>query len=358
MRIQTKLFYSFVLLVAIFAIAEIGAVPLLARWFNLSFAQEIALGVIFFIFCAALFLTSIEFYFSLPLREFQKHLFDAQKKKLSKFECAEPDEFKIIHSAIDGIIYDIEEKTEALKKSKELDRLKFEFISTASHQLRTPLTGLKWALALARQKIPKKGETSGLISDALDSVNRMIDLVNAMVHTIQEADAATANLVKRVAIESLIADIVKENRLIAASKSISIRIRKAKKMIPSLDGNPEQLRMIFQNLLSNAIHYNHAGGTVNITINSKNKFVIVKVKDTGIGIPMKERNSLFEQFVRGKEAKKMHTQGSGLGLFLTRSMVVRHGGELSFTSVYKKGATSIVKLPIKHSGELESFIQY
>ena len=116
--------------------------------------------------------------------------------------------------------------------------------------------------------------------------------------------------------------------------------------------------MIFQNLLSNAIQYNHEGGSVFITISRQGKFVIIKIKDTGIGIPPNERHSLFERFIRGEKAKKVYTQGSGLGLFLTRAMVVRHGGEISFSSANKRGTIFTVKLPIKHSGELETFIQY
>ena len=185
-----------------------------------------------------------------------------------------------------------------------------------------------------------------------------MEVVNQLLYTIQLSSEAELKKKELIHIEDIIQKVAEDLRLFAQSKEVVIEIRKKKFNIPTIEGNSEQMRLVFDTIISNALRYSLQKGHIVVDIDYEDAFMIVKVRDNGIGISTEEQKHIFERFFRGERAISMYTSGSGLGLHLTRTVLNQQGGDISFVSVVNKGTTFTIKLPVKQKGELETFIQY
>jgi signal transduction histidine kinase len=235
----------------------------------------------------------------------------------------------------------------ANEKLQKLDQLKSEIISVAAHQLRTPLSAIKWTLKMLLDEDAGKitEEQRNLLLKGFESNERMIILVNDMLSVdLLESGKIKYNFVP-VQYESLVESLIQEILPLAAKKHIRIELRRPEELLPKIKLDPDKIHDVLQNLLDNAVKYSPPDSTIKITIEATANDITTRVSDSGIGIPKDQQDKIFARFFRAANAVKNETEGSGLGLFIARSIVRRHGGEILFSSEEGVGTTFTFTLP-------------
>ncbi len=239
----------------------------------------------------------------------------------------------------------------ANEQLKELDQAKDEFISMASHQLRTPLTTVKGYASMLEE-----GDFGGLTAKqkepvqlTLDGANRMARLIDDLLN-VSRMDANRFFLeVTEVDIAKLVQEEIQQLQTMAKNKKVSVEYIGPKQKIPNIRLDENKTRQVIMNLVDNAIHYSQppkGGAKVSVSLAQNGDNVIFKVVDNGIGVPQKLQNKLFTKMFRADNAKAIRPDGTGLGLYLVKRVVHDEGGELIFESVEGKGSTFGFSLPL------------
>ncbi len=232
------------------------------------------------------------------------------------------------------------ELTRANDKLRELDLRKSEFLSVVAHQLRTPLSGIKWTLSMIMngELGPVSNEQKVFIMKSYESNDRMIELVENMLHA-DRIDSGKYDLhLTRTQIFDLIDNVLYEILPAALKRDVKIEFNR-REGIPQLEIDQEKMRAVFQNLLDNAVKYSRPGGTVSIDITGGVESVQVAIRDNGVGIPDDQKALIFSRFFRARNALKIETDGNGLGLFIVKSIIEMHGGKIWFESKENEGTT-------------------
>ncbi|MDO8520749.1 MAG: ATP-binding protein [bacterium] len=240
------------------------------------------------------------------------------------------------------------ELTSANEKLTQLDRMKSEIISIVAHQLRTPLSAIKWTLKMLLDEDTGKvtDEQKGLLAKGFESNERMVTLINDMLAVDHlESGKLKYNFIP-VQFESLVEEMVNNLLPIATHKRIVVEFSAPQDPLPKVKVDPDKMRDVLQNLIDNAIKYSKEGSTVTVGAEMGEEAIHFWVKDGGIGIPDDAKGKIFSRFFRAANAVSTETDGSGLGLFIAQSVVKRHGGKIWFESVVNEGATFHVTLPL------------
>ena len=230
----------------------------------------------------------------------------------------------------------------------EANRMKSEFVSIVSHQLRTPLSALKWSLDLLRSK--RLGEVNDKQKEYLDIINesgnKMIKLVNDLLNVTRIEQGRLTMQIKSFSVEDLAEEIVKELKMFAEANNVKVKFKNNKKL-PNVYADPDKIRMVIQNLIDNAIKYSKKeGGWVEIEAEKNEKTIRINIKDNGLGIPDLLQKEVFGKFFRGENLVKQRAEGTGLGLFIAKGFVRLSGGEIDFESKEGKGSNFWFTLPI------------
>jgi signal transduction histidine kinase len=232
-----------------------------------------------------------------------------------------------------------------ITKLKEVDRAKTEFVSLASHQLRTPLTAIKWNAEIVLEE-ELSSEVKEYVTQIYQSNERMIDLVNALLN-VSRIDMGTFAIdPKEFNPLELVESVIGELEFEIVSKKLKIK-KNFNAEINSINTDQKLLRIIVQNLLSNAIKYTNEKGKVAIEIKKDGDCLNFSVSDSGIGIPKKQQARIFSKLFRAENAVESVSDGTGLGLYVTKAVVEQLGGKINFKSIEKKGTTFFFSLPIK-----------
>ena len=242
------------------------------------------------------------------------------------------------------------ELTRANEQLRKLDEIKSGFISVVAHQLRTPLSGVKWTINLLLS-----GDMGGLTTEqktflmkAYESNDRMISLVNDMLGADRIDSGKVRYLFRPVQLIDVIDNVLFELLPQANAKGLAIRFSPRPDALPKVHADPEKLRAVFQNLLENAVKYSRPNGVMEVGLRAENgEEVRVWIRDNGIGIPKDQQKNIFERFFRAQNAIKAETDGSGLGLFIVKSIIERHGGRIWFESEEGKGVTFYFTVPVE-----------
>jgi len=235
----------------------------------------------------------------------------------------------------------------ANEKLRELDEQKSKFISVAAHQLRTPLSAIRWSIGYLlsgrADKLTEEQET--LLHQSYESTVRLVKLVNDLLGIDRMEGGRTSYALIPIdvhdAVQSVLADISPE----AHRRNVSIEINNQLQKDGFVLADAAQVRIALQNLLENAVKYTRPGGTVTVTLAEAGDKLSISVKDSGIGIPPDQQEQIFKQFFRARNAVKVETDGSGLGLYLVKETVERMGGTITFTSEENVGSTFVLALP-------------
>jgi PAS domain S-box-containing protein len=233
-------------------------------------------------------------------------------------------------------------------REKIVERLKTEFVSLSAHQLRTPLSAIKWSLKMLLDgdlgEITE--EQKNFIQKTYEANEKMIELINDLLDVTRIEEGRYLYKIELVEIDEVIKNIIDSLREVAKGKGVELKFEKTKEKLPKIKLDKEKIGLAIQNLIENAIHYNLPGGKVTVSLKRVKKEVEISVSDTGIGIPKDQQKRIFSKFFRGSNAIKMETSGTGLGLYITKNIIEAHGGEIWFESEEGKGTTFYFTLPI------------
>jgi signal transduction histidine kinase len=233
------------------------------------------------------------------------------------------------------------------EKLRSLDEAKDEFISMASHQLRTPLTSIKGYISMMLD-----GDVGTMTKQQKDFLNQAFMSSQKMVYLI--SDLLNVSRLKTgkffidrsdVYLPRLINDELAQLKIAAKDREINLRFKKPDEF-PVLKLDETKTMQVIMNFIDNAIYYSKKGDDIIIELKTDDNYAIFTVSDTGIGVPKKEQHNLFTKFYRAENAKKARPDGTGLGLFMAKKVIVAQGGTLIFKSIEGKGSTFGFKFPV------------
>lgn len=243
------------------------------------------------------------------------------------------------------------------KHLNELQRTKEELVALASHQLRTPASGVRQYLLMLDEGYFGKVSTEQkqAIHRAFASNERQLEIIDQLLY-VAKADAGQLLLAyEKLDLVSMIDEIIDDYHDQAEAKSITIKFNRPKNMVIVAD--TRYIRMAIENLVSNAIKYSYSNSAVNIKLSKKKNNVEISVNDEGVGIKKDDLHRLFEKFSRVDNPLSQREGGTGLGLYLALKIVQSHGGSITFNTKEKSGSTFIINLPIKDRWRRKSVIQ-
>ena len=234
-----------------------------------------------------------------------------------------------------------------ITERKEIEKVKTEFVSLAAHQLRTPLSAIKWYTELLASK-----DVGGLTPEQekyLEKVyagnERMIDLVNTFLNVSRLELGTLAVDIKPTDVVELMESVFEELEVQIQEKYFKLH-KEYDENIALVNTDPKLLRMVFQNLLSNAVKYTPKGGELRVEIKKRGSEFHIIVEDSGLGIPKNQQDKIFTKLFRADNARALETKGTGLGLYIVKMIVEKFGGSISFTSEPNKGTTFKAVLPL------------
>lgn len=239
------------------------------------------------------------------------------------------------------------ELSSANERLRELDRTKSEFVSIVAHQLRTPLSAVKWVLKmlLDGDAGALAAEQQSLLGKGYESNERMIRLVNDMLDVVRIESGKVTYHFAPVQLADLAQDLLLDFIGPIKKKNLTLAFDTPTTKLPQVLADAEKIRTALQNLIDNAIRYTPAKGAITLRLQPVGRQVWVTVSDTGIGVPQHQHHQLFSRFFRGDNAIKMATDGSGLGLFIARSIIEKHHGRIWFESRENDGSSFHFTLP-------------
>ncbi len=229
---------------------------------------------------------------------------------------------------------------------KTIDQAKSEFVSLASHQLRTPLSTINWysEMLLSRDAGELNEEQEKFINEIYRGSKRMVELVNALLN-VSRLELGTFIIEPSPSDFRKIADdVLKELEPQIKTKKMEI-IRNFESDLPMINADPKLVRIIFQNLLSNSVKYTPEKGKIEVFINKNKSDIMIEVKDNGYGIPKKAQEKIYTKLFRADNAKEIDADGTGLGLYIVKSIIDNSGGKISFESEANKGTTFHISFP-------------
>ncbi|MBI2062963.1 MAG: PAS domain S-box protein [Candidatus Yanofskybacteria bacterium] len=253
----------------------------------------------------------------------------------------------------DGKIIGAVEAFRDITEHEELDIAKTEFISIASHQLRTPVSGLSWiteALQFTSQNLTPKQQT--YIKDLSMLSKRLIGLVEDLLNISRIQLKSTLVTEKNlIDVPVFIEEFIKEIEPYASSKKHAVVFNKSIVGPLTVEINKKSLYNVLQNLISNAIEYSPENTAVIVNLEKTDSFIKVSIANKGPIIPKDEQSHIFGRFYRGESAKKMKAEGTGLGLYIVKTIIEDTGGKVGFKSEESKDTTFWFTIPLKMTNE-------
>jgi len=248
--------------------------------------------------------------------------------------------------------YELETANQHLQ---ELEEAKSKFVAVTAHQLRTPLSAIKWTfdMIMLGQLGPVTAEQKEFLGKGFDSTQRMIQIVNDLLHVDQMKTGQVEYQFASFDLSKLLDNVVSQFSNQAMSKEIKIVVTKPpSSSLPPIEGDESKLRIVLENLIDNAVKYTPKGGRVTVALSDKNinsasRTVDISITDSGIGIPAGDQSKIFGKFFRAGNAIRIEPDGSGIGLYISKDIIEKHGGSLSHENAPGGGTIFHLALPLK-----------
>ncbi len=233
-----------------------------------------------------------------------------------------------------------------VEEMAKLNKLKTEFVSVASHQLRTPLSAIRWETELLLSKL-----NCGLNDKQCKSLNNINILANRMTRLVNDLLDVTRIDQGRLVLKKEKVDVLEQVKGVldnlaplANDKKISIVLSKRGRVLTAT-GDGEKIKLVIENLLSNAIKYTHARGKIEMKLYKSGGFLVFSIRDNGVGIPQNQHKQVFDKFFRSDNIVKYQTEGTGLGLYISKNIIEQSGGRIWFQSRENTGSVFNFSLP-------------
>jgi signal transduction histidine kinase len=229
-------------------------------------------------------------------------------------------------------------------------QMKTEFVNIVSHQLRTPLSIIKWSLNLITEKNKQDFNESSLeqLEIIKQSNQRMTDLVNDLLDVARIEQNRLGIRPEKTDLSAVVQELIKGYAALAKASNIKISLE-AENNLPLVWIDRQKIKLVLQNLLENAIQYTKGEGAVEIRLKKQNNQKIrCEIKDSGVGIPKEEQGQIFQKFFRSQNIMKYQTEGTGLGLFIAKAIIEASKGKIGFESQEGKGSVFWIEMPINN----------
>ncbi|MCX6780478.1 MAG: ATP-binding protein [Candidatus Magasanikbacteria bacterium] len=236
-----------------------------------------------------------------------------------------------------------------ITQEKEIDRIKSEFVFLASHQLRTPLSTINWyvEMLMSGDAGPINDEQRNYLKEVYDGNQRMVEMVNDLLNVSRLDLGTLAVQLVPVDLQNLIEEEIKANQPSIEDKKMHTNCEVSSE-IKGVETDIKMVKMLLQNLITNAIKYTPAGGKIDIKVMpSGKKEYTLSVADNGYGIPQAAKEKIFTKLYRAENVMAKEITGTGLGLYMVKSIVEKLQGKIWFESEVDKGTTFFVSFPIK-----------
>jgi len=236
---------------------------------------------------------------------------------------------------------------QSVEQIARANKIKSEFVTIASHQLKTPLSQMNWELEILLSKY-KSGLTEKqleIIKIIQRSHETMARLVNDLLDVARIDQGRFVLNKEKVNLLEIIDMIVEENSILAKASNVKISVIKPEK-IPEITADKKRIGVAIDNLVSNAVKYIDKKGVVEIKVEADGKNINVYVKDNGVGIQEDQQDKVFQKFFRSDNAVKYQTEGTGLGLYISKNIIEQSGGKMDFKSIEGVGSDFWFSLPI------------
>lgn len=237
---------------------------------------------------------------------------------------------------------------EVIKTYQQMEKNHNEFISNVSHELKTPMTSIRvLADSLIGQQNVEESVYQEFLSDISEEVDRESQIVEDLLAMSRIQKNANAVSVATISINGFVIGIMRRLRPIAQKRDIDLLYESYRDVIADVD--EMKLSQAVTNLVENAIKYNNDGGYVKVSLDADHEYFYLKVEDNGVGIPKDSIDQIFERFYRVDKARSRETGGTGLGLYITKTIILMHYGTIKADSQLGKGTTFSIKIPLKHT---------
>jgi signal transduction histidine kinase len=238
------------------------------------------------------------------------------------------------------------EQVEARRKVEDLSRLKDEFLSIASHELRTPVTSIKGYTQLAKMLIRENdlNTSEEYLDIALDQIDRMSRLILELLDVSRIETGRLEIRREPIAWAHFVRDVVHRHHTAVSDRRFHVSVPDVTKIVT---GDRDRLEQVLGNLLENAVKYSPDGSDITVTVDDRGDSFVTAVCDRGIGIPADELGQVFERFHRGRQVSSTNYGGLGLGLYITKQIIERHGGSIWVDSKEGQGTTFYFSIPVE-----------
>lgn len=237
---------------------------------------------------------------------------------------------------------------QVLRRMRTLDKSRQEFVSNVSHELKTPLTSMK---VLADSLIMQEDVPNELYQEFMTDIAAEIDRENKIINdllTLVKLDKTDGEVnIENIDINALLELLMKRLRPIARLKNIEVILESNRPVQAEVD--EVKITLALSNLVENAIKYNKENGWVRVTLDADHHYFTVIIEDSGMGIPEDSIEHIYERFYRVDKSHSKEIGGNGLGLAITRNVILMHRGTIQVTSIEKEGTTFLVKIPLTYS---------
>jgi signal transduction histidine kinase len=244
--------------------------------------------------------------------------------------------------------HDITAKKQAETALRQAVELQSDFVNFVTHQLRTPLTGIKWMLELVHKEKDVSPSVLELVQDAEAASQRLILLVNELLDIARLEGGRFESGRSPIHLSTLTTSILQDLDPIVVANKHKVVFESAERSLDVVEADPQLLRQALMNLATNAFKYTPPGGNVHISIAKDVAGIRWSIKDSGIGIPKAAQEKLFQKFFRASNATKLETEGTGLGLYMVRLILEKMHATISCTSEEGQGATFEVFFAIEN----------
>jgi len=237
-----------------------------------------------------------------------------------------------------------------ITREKTIERMKTEFVSIAAHQLRTPMSAIKWTvrMILDGDLGPITAEQRDFLEKTYVSNERMISLINDLLNVTRIEEGRYLYNLVLVNLDDMMQSIIGSYAELVKRRNLTLEYIAPPSKLPLVKVDVEKIRLAISNLIENAIKYTPAKGKINIVITTVDNYVQIAVKDNGVGILKDQQDRIFTKFFRGENVMRMETEGTGLGLFITKNIIEAHGGKIWFESEEKREPHFILRFPQQH----------